>query len=88
MTYAEIFLRLLTEEDRVPCTGSHPYSALSSLALEASLVVCEGRLGCLHQKLLIVICGLDTIYTQHLNVSDVDYLYETGLCWTILLSEY
>ena len=27
------------------------------LALEAFLVSCEGRLGCLHQKLLVVICG-------------------------------
>ena len=25
------FLRLLTEEDRVPCTGSHPYSALRKI---------------------------------------------------------
>ena len=59
-----------------------------NLALEASLVSCEGRLGCLHQKLLIVICGTISTYTYHLNISDVDFLYETGFYCTILLSEY
>ena len=55
---------------------------------ETSLVSCEGRLGCLHQKLLIVICGPISTYTYHLNISDVDFLHETGFCRTILLSEY
>ena len=59
-----------------------------NLALEASLVSCEGKVGCLHQKLLIVICGPITTYTYHLNISEVDFLHETGFCMTILLSEY
>ncbi len=59
-----------------------------NLALEASLVSCEGRLGCLHQKLLIVICGPIPTYTYHLNIFDVDFLHEMGFCRTILLSEY
>ena len=59
-----------------------------NLGLETSLVFCEGRLGCFHQKLLIVICGPSTTYTYHLNISDVDFLYETGFGRTILLSEY
>ena len=33
-----------------------------NLALEASRVSCEGRVGCLHQKLLIVICGPISTY--------------------------
>ena len=59
-----------------------------NLSLEASRVSCEGRLGCLHKKHLIVTCGPSTTYTYHLNISDVDFLYETGFYWTILLSEY
>ena len=49
-----------------------------NLALEASLVACEGRLGCLHRKLLIVICRPITTYIYHLNIFVVDYLHETG----------
>ena len=59
-----------------------------NFALEASLVSCKGKVGCLHQKLLIVICGPISTYTYHLNISDVDFLYETRFYWTILLSEY
>ena len=59
-----------------------------NLALEASLVSCEGRLSCLHKNLLTVICRLISTYTFHLNVSDVDFLHETGFCRIILLSEY
>ena len=59
-----------------------------NLGLEASLVSCKGKVGCLHQKLLIVICGPISTYTYHLNISDVDFLYETRFYWTILLSKY
>ena len=59
-----------------------------NLALVASRVSCVGKLGCVHQKLLTVICGPISTYTYHLNISDVDFLYETGFYWTILLSEY
>ena len=59
-----------------------------NLVLEAYRVSCEGKVGCLHQKLLFVICGLIFTYTYHLNISDVDFLYEIGFCRTILLSEH
>ena len=59
-----------------------------NLVLEAYRVSCEGKVGCLHQKLLIVICGPISTYTNHLNISDVYFLYDTGFYWTILLSEY
>ena len=59
-----------------------------NLALEASLVAWKERHGCLHQKLLLVIGGLNATYIYRLNISAVDYLYEMGFCWTILLSEY
>ena len=49
-----------------------------NLALKSSLVVCEGKVGCLHQKLLIVICRPITTYVYHLNISAVAYLYESG----------
>lgn len=58
------------------------------LALDASLVACEGKVGCLHQKLLIVICGPITTYTYHLNISFVDFLYEMVFCRIILPPEY
>ena len=59
-----------------------------NLALETPLVFCEGRLGCLHQKLLIVICGPISTYTYHLIIFAIDFLHETRFCRTILLSEY
>ena len=46
--------------------------------MEASLVACEGRLGCLRQKLLLVIYRLIATYAYHLNTFAVDYLYATG----------
>ena len=59
-----------------------------NLALEASLVSCEGKVGCLHQKFLIVICGPISTYTYHLKIFAIDLLHEMGFCSTILLSEY
>ena len=86
-------LRLLTEEGRVPCTGNHPCIVLRKID-ESCLGSFSGSL-CLWGNTGLLTpeashCDMWTDYhdTYHLNISVVDFLYETGFCKTILLSEY
>ena len=64
-TLCRKLLRLLTKEVKVPCTGNHPCIILRKIdesCLGSFSGILRGRLGCLHQKLLIVICGPISTY--------------------------
>ena len=59
-----------------------------NLALEASRVSCEGKIGLLTPEASYCDMRTDFHIYNHLNIFIIDFLYETGFCRTILLSEY
>ena len=56
-----------------------------NLALEASLVSCEGKIGLLSPKASYCDMRIDYHIYNHLNSFVIDFLYETGFCRTILM---
>ena len=80
-------LQLLTEEDRVPCTGNHPRIVprkIDESCLGSFLGILQGKIALLTPEASY--CDMRT--DNHLKIFVIDFLYETGFCRTILLSEY
>ena len=90
-TLCRKLLRLLPEEDRVPCARNHPCSVLRKIdesCLGSFSGILRGKTGLLTPKTSYCDTRTDFHIYNHLNISDVDFLYEIGFCRTILLSEY
>ena len=84
-------LRLLTEEDRVPCMGNHPHIVLREIdesCLGSFSGILPGKSGLLTPETSYCDMRTDFHIYNHLKTFVIDILYETGFCRTILLSEY
>ena len=84
-------LWLLTKEGRVPCARNHPYIVLRKIdksCLGSFTGNLRGKIGLLTPETSYCDMPTDFHIYNHLNICDVDFLYETGFCRTILLSEY
>ena len=90
-TLCRKLLRLLTEEGRVPCTGNHPCIVLRKIdesCLGSFSGILRGKIGLLTPEASYCDMRTDFHIYNHLNIFVIDFLYETGFCRTILLSEY
>ena len=82
---------LHSEEDRVPCAGNHPCFVLRKIdesRLGSFSGILRGKIGLLTPEASYCDIRTDFHIYNHLNIFVIDFLYETGFCRTILLSEY
>ena len=82
---------LPTKEDRVPCAGNHPCIVLRKIdksCLGSFSGILRGKIGLLTPEASYCDMRTDFHIYNHLKFFVIDFLYETGFCRTILLSEY